>query len=90
MSTRLDHEGAPLGQCGRASLLVDLWSNEMPFLIEVVNDLRARGLSRTDQRSGWSKRRRAIFCLSPRFDRPTPYFLVLGLPPSARLRRPGA
>ena len=30
---------APLGQCGRASLLVDLPGDEMPLLIEMVVDL---------------------------------------------------
>ena len=32
-------EGAPLGQCGRASLLVDLAGDEMALLIEMVVDL---------------------------------------------------
>jgi hypothetical protein len=33
---------------------------------------------------------RHVLSLSSRFDRPAPYFLVLGTPPPARLRRPGA
>jgi hypothetical protein len=32
-------KGAPLRQCGRASLLVDLPGDKMPFLIEMVVDL---------------------------------------------------
>ena len=32
-------EGAPLGQCGRASLLVNLAGDEMALLIEMVVDL---------------------------------------------------
>ena len=36
---RLAYEAAPLGQCGRASLFVELSSNEMPLLIEMIMDL---------------------------------------------------
>jgi hypothetical protein len=35
----LRRKGAPLRQCGRASLLVDLQGNEMPLLIEMVVNL---------------------------------------------------
>ena len=35
----LSREGAPLGQCGRASLLVNLAGDEMALLIEMVVDL---------------------------------------------------
>ena len=35
----LGREGAPFGQCGRASLLVDLAGDEMALLIEMVVDL---------------------------------------------------
>ena len=35
----LCHESAPLRQCDRASLLVNLPSDEMPLLIEMILDL---------------------------------------------------
>src|SRR5208337_727040 len=35
----LGREGAPLGQCRRASLLVDLAGDDMALLIEMVVDL---------------------------------------------------
>ena len=35
----LRRKGAPLRQCGRASLLVNLPGDEMPLLIEMVVDL---------------------------------------------------
>ena len=35
----LYRKGAPLRQCGRASLLVNLPGDEMPLLIEMVVDL---------------------------------------------------
>ena len=37
-SNELRRKGAPLRQCGRASLLVDLPGDEMPLLIEMVVD----------------------------------------------------
>jgi hypothetical protein len=37
----LRRKGAPLCRCGRASLLVDLPGDEMPFLIKVIMDLSA-------------------------------------------------
>ena len=38
-SDDLRRKGAPLRQCGRASLLVNLSGDEMPLLIEMVVDL---------------------------------------------------
>jgi hypothetical protein len=35
---RLRRKSVPLGQCGRASLLVNLPGDEMPLLIEMVVD----------------------------------------------------
>jgi hypothetical protein len=35
----LRRKGAPLGQCSRASVLVDLPGDEMPLLIKMVVDL---------------------------------------------------
>ena len=38
-SDDLGRKGAPLRQCGRAALLVDLPGDEMPFLIEMIVEL---------------------------------------------------
>ena len=39
LKRHLSREGAPLRQCGRASLLVNLADDEMALLIEMVVDL---------------------------------------------------
>jgi hypothetical protein len=39
LKRRLSGERSPLGQCGRASLLVDLAGDEMALVIEMVVDL---------------------------------------------------
>ena len=39
LKLRLGHKSMPLGQCGRASVLVNVTGDEMAFLIEMVVDL---------------------------------------------------
>jgi hypothetical protein len=41
----LRRKGGPLGQCSRASLLVDLPRNEMSLLIEMIVDLSVRSVA---------------------------------------------
>jgi hypothetical protein len=40
LKLRLGHKSMPLGQCGRASALVNVTGDEMALLIEMVVDLR--------------------------------------------------
>src|SRR5208337_5112189 len=64
----LGREGAPLGQCRRASLLVDLTGDEMALLIEMVVDL---GVNRAEllQRLRTSKPLHRSFSSSKRLVR---------------------
>ena len=39
LKLRLGHKSVPLGQCGRASVLVNVTGDEMALLIEMVVDL---------------------------------------------------